>query len=426
MNEEAVIAPEVGLILDQVLLLLDGWLKGWIVFESGPEESLEAEDLRNSIVCRIDGAEERDSWTGVFVPTIAYGDWIAGRVIYTGELLDGGERPLPMRFCTSTNSFKGTTFLSSLQPNGSRVVRRMDRHPSGDMFVSVRQLQATSSFSDSISGSVVHGRRDCSKCGPRTAQCQCSADLFKSLEPEITSSWTQWQILRQTLLNADPEAYVLVSDNFRRSSEGGAWIPKSKDHSTVQWRYTMLSSVFDEPWGPQLLQAIQACVPASSDFVRGQASQDVGYESRSKSGSESVSASPPGPSSSVVRPKRRERKKKVLLQCDQCTASFPTPSRLERHVRGVHLQLKSYSCIHCFKMFSQNCHLIKHMQDVHEQRRDHECPECHKKFASMYKVKRHMVVHRGSGPECPVCGIVVSEQSSLKRHLRRMHGSSSS
>ena len=88
--------------------------------------------------------------------------------------------------------------------------------------------------------------------------------------------------------------------------------------------------------------------------------------------------------------------------------------------------MKAFACPQCPKRFTQNCHLIKHIQDVHEMRRDHECTECHKKFASLYKVKRHMVVHRGSKIQCPVCGIIVSEQSSLKRHLRRIHDSLSS
>ena len=51
--------------------------------------------------------------------------------------------------------------------------------------------------------------------------------------------------------------------------------------------------------------------------------------------------------------------------CSYCLKLFPTPSKLERHVR-VHFGIKPFSCDHCDKRFTQEIHLKTHVKISHK------------------------------------------------------------
>ena len=64
---------------------------------------------------------------------------------------------------------------------------------------------------------------------------------------------------------------------------------------------------------------------------------------------------------SILKPSIRNKNK----TCSYCLKIFPTPSKLERHVR-VHFGIKPFSCDHCDKRFSQEIHLKTHVKISHK------------------------------------------------------------
>ena len=64
---------------------------------------------------------------------------------------------------------------------------------------------------------------------------------------------------------------------------------------------------------------------------------------------------------SIIKPSIRNKNK----TCSYCHKIFPTPSKLERHVR-VHLGIKPFLCDHCDKRFSQEIHLKTHVKISHK------------------------------------------------------------
>ena len=64
---------------------------------------------------------------------------------------------------------------------------------------------------------------------------------------------------------------------------------------------------------------------------------------------------------SIMKPSIRNKNK----TCSYCLKIFPTPSKLERHVR-IHFGIKPFSCNHCDKRFTQEIHLKTHVKISHK------------------------------------------------------------
>mmetsp|Transcript_6868 Transcript_6868/g.20886 ORF Transcript_6868/g.20886 Transcript_6868/m.20886 type:complete len:431 (+) Transcript_6868:570-1862(+) len=418
-----------SLALDDSMVLLDGWMQTWLVFESEHDEVIGSEDLDSAIVCRVqnDCCEseefERSFCSMLFLPTMSHGDWVLGKAISAGSLLFGAESSAPVRFCIQVGSVRGTVFVSSVQCDGTRVVRRVDRHESGDVFVSMRGLhalrepQARSTF-----GSITHGREICSLCGPQALGCQCALRRSQAFDTEYLhatrlapdSNWHRWSILCNMLINDDARSYGFVEDRFRYSSEQQRWIAKkSGEHRRLRWHFYDVSGARQEEWGTTLLGRFYEHVRAREGEA-GPSRRSAEHSDRQRS---SLSS---GCMDTSAEARLRSTPRQVYA-CSECGSTFPTRSRLRRHVRGVHLQMRTFSCSQCTRSFAQNCHLIKHIQDVHEQRRNFECPECSKCFTSRYKVKRHMVIHRRPEDRCPVCREGLADVGALRRHMKEAH-----
>ena len=344
-----------GAVLDQIFVLLDDWLSSWLAFESPDHDRIALEDLPNALVCRVDADRPRPSWAGLFVPTVAYGDWVAGQVLYCGQLSGdmgagagagagagtgaeaGKEASVPMRFCTSVSGLVGTTLLSSLELDGRRVVRRIDRHPSGDVFVSVRGWGGVEAGAESGSGSVLHGRREHGKDGRggiedvvsaagEHAAGEHAANKAEEAAGREEDSWTRWMRVRESATRAGEERYMFVGDHFRVGGAGQRWVGTRKEQCRMRWRCTSLEGAGKEVWGMELLQAVQRGLFAMGESGGGVSSQDVRVGASVRSTSDSTSASPrstsAAASSSEPRRQRRRRvgKKKVcwsvgLLVC---------------------------------------------------------------------------------------------------------------
>ncbi|XP_063631015.1 zinc finger protein 354A-like isoform X2 [Cydia splendana] len=109
--------------------------------------------------------------------------------------------------------------------------------------------------------------------------------------------------------------------------------------------------------------------------------------------------------------------------CDQCGVTMPNSSLLEYHKR-THLAVKPYACPQCPKTFVMRALLKLHMRS-HTGEKPFQCSECPLAFAAKCNLNRHYkVAHLGERESflCPLCGRTATTRSSLKVHIRAVHG----
>ncbi|CAL8134436.1 unnamed protein product [Orchesella dallaii] len=83
------------------------------------------------------------------------------------------------------------------------------------------------------------------------------------------------------------------------------------------------------------------------------------------------------------------------------------------------------TCKECGKSFSDVAGVKKHIKHIHLKLRTRECPKCGKKFRDTHNMNRHMKdVHALSKSDfpCNLCSIVLCSADGLFRHKRNVHG----
>ncbi|XP_068627164.1 zinc finger protein ZFP2-like [Battus philenor] len=140
------------------------------------------------------------------------------------------------------------------------------------------------------------------------------------------------------------------------------------------------------------------------------------------------------------------------LRCGQCEAQFVTRSRLQAHVKRVHLGVKynknvvcemcgkrctsaaalrchqrrhtgerPFACSQCPARFAERGRLRVHSR-THSGERPYACHACHKRFSQKPALNRHYRVHSGARPyACGQCTKCFSQSNSLKLHIRTVH-----
>ena len=77
------------------------------------------------------------------------------------------------------------------------------------------------------------------------------------------------------------------------------------------------------------------------------------------------------------------------IKIDGCEKSFAVKSSLQRHVRIVHDNLKSFICQPCDLRFSTQAQLNGHTARIHF-KICHPCTECQKSYSDKSNLKRHV------------------------------------
>ena len=83
--------------------------------------------------------------------------------------------------------------------------------------------------------------------------------------------------------------------------------------------------------------------------------------------------------------------KKANNICVTCEESFPSNTRLNKHIDRVHLKSNSFKCHCCDKIFSQKEDLKPHIDAVHNKKKNFNCENCLKAFFSITDLKRHVL-----------------------------------
>jgi len=92
------------------------------------------------------------------------------------------------------------------------------------------------------------------------------------------------------------------------------------------------------------------------------------------------------------------RRRKEAHACESCNKTFPSRSKLERHLL-IHSGQKPFKCSSCSKSFRQSTHLKIH-QLTHTEERPFQCCFCQKGFKIQSKLMKHKQLH-ARNKTCP-------------------------
>ena len=102
--------------------------------------------------------------------------------------------------------------------------------------------------------------------------------------------------------------------------------------------------------------------------------------------------------------------------CGFCDKKFRNTSELREHQNAVHKGIK-YPCKQCNTELTTRSSLNLHVRSVHERIRNHECTLCGSKFRSESDLKVHDdSIHRNIRYPCDQCDYKATQKSSLKTH----------
>lgn len=111
------------------------------------------------------------------------------------------------------------------------------------------------------------------------------------------------------------------------------------------------------------------------------------------------------------------------FNCDQCPKIFKTPSTLKTHVKMVHERAFEQICEICAKIFTTKSSMEQHYKSFHLYNQDDavECQICGSILKNESTLRRHMRRHMESSISCEICGKECPNVNALRMHKKRTH-----
>ncbi|KPJ01310.1 Zinc finger protein 425 [Papilio xuthus] len=111
----------------------------------------------------------------------------------------------------------------------------------------------------------------------------------------------------------------------------------------------------------------------------------------------------------------------TTLNCPICNKSFQIKSKMQVHIKEVHVREKNFSCTMCEQKFFSKSHVQKHMIK-HIGNRIYQCETCKKSYARKQTLRDHMRIHNNDKRYvCEFCKQAFVQKNTLKLHLRVHH-----
>ncbi|XP_053685524.1 transcription factor grauzone-like isoform X1 [Sabethes cyaneus] len=108
-------------------------------------------------------------------------------------------------------------------------------------------------------------------------------------------------------------------------------------------------------------------------------------------------------------------------KCDKCPKSFIQKGQLSSHM-GRHLM---YPCTLCDKVLAGKGSLTAHMVNMHSDMGRMICDTCGREFKTKpcfdKHVRKHMGMLEDTSIECHVCGVVLHNKATMKKHMIAKH-----
>lgn len=115
------------------------------------------------------------------------------------------------------------------------------------------------------------------------------------------------------------------------------------------------------------------------------------------------------------------------FSCDQCPRTFSFKRSLDRHIKGVHENIRDFKCeaAGCEKTFCNSYELKQHTTSSHNKgdKSDRKCKICFKVFKKFKYMEIHCASIHNSEPQftCPICFRGFSFRRSMDRHIKAIH-----
>ncbi|XP_061725843.1 zinc finger protein 431-like isoform X3 [Cydia pomonella] len=112
--------------------------------------------------------------------------------------------------------------------------------------------------------------------------------------------------------------------------------------------------------------------------------------------------------------------KEKLCKCFYCDETFPNYMQRKRHHHSVHnLEIPAFNCPICHKAFEIESKMQVHIKEVHLREKNYSCTMCEQKFFSKTHVQKHMVKHFGERVhQCEICKKSYARKQTLRDHMR--------
>jgi RNase P subunit RPR2 len=114
------------------------------------------------------------------------------------------------------------------------------------------------------------------------------------------------------------------------------------------------------------------------------------------------------------------------FNCPECGKVFHIMSKMQVHLKEVHIREKNFSCTVCDQRFFSKTLVQKHMVK-HFGERVFQCNVCMKSYPRKQTLKDHMRIHSDDKRLiCSVCSQTFVQNSSLRAHMKSHHPESAS
>merc|ERR1711962_133022 len=118
--------------------------------------------------------------------------------------------------------------------------------------------------------------------------------------------------------------------------------------------------------------------------------------------------------------KGRKNRTDKRYECELCSKSFPSLSKLSNHSNKVHTGEAAFKCAHCEFTSSSKSTFTVHLRTHRTLEKQYKCDECGSSFAQRGNLVQHKRIHSGEQPyECENCGQRFTFSNQRKRHMSR-------